>query len=197
MIHSVSSARGKTAVFFEWARSAMDASETLPELQASTEMKEEFLRSTLNSMCSIIDSLEGADDFDLLRHHIDYSLQRFSLGGRLSDSGEAGLMAATLGVTAISGPCSVPLNKWAREALKQNEYYCSEHRDSEFLSSFLHENLIMMSHYAVHTGRKDVVKSINRNMAHINEAGNMVEGYRKCIAAVMAMTGACSLPLVS
>jgi hypothetical protein len=197
MIHTSYSPRGKTAVFFEWARSAMDASETLPELQASPEMKEEFLRSTLSSMCSIIDSMEGNDQFDLLRHHIDYSLHRIDPDGHMSDSGEAGLMAATLGVTAISGPCSVPLNKWAREALKRNEYYCSEQRESEFLSSFLHENLVMMSHYAAHTGRKDVVRSINRNIAHIDEAGNMVEGYRKCIAAVMAMTGACSLPLVS
>lgn len=197
MVSSSASSQREKKVFSEWARSAIDVSTTLPEYQISTERREEYLKSTLNSMCSVIDGYGKADDFEMLKHHIDYSLHRIRINESISSTGEAQLMAATLGVTAISGPCAVPLNKWAREALKLNERYSNEHRDSEFQCSFLQENLVMMSHYAVHTDRKDVVRSINKNIAHIAGTENAVEGYRKCIAAVMALTGACSFPLAS
>jgi len=194
---SVPSQSEKTKVFSEWARSAVDVSTTLPEYQNSAEKREEFLESTLNSMCSMIDGYDRVGEFELLKHHIDYSLHRLKLNERISGTGEAQLMAATLGVIAISGPCAVPLNKWAREALRLNEQYCNEQRESEFQRSFLRENLVLMSHYAVHTDRKDVVRSINKNFANTVGTGDAVEGYRKCIAAVMALTGACSLPLAS
>ncbi|GEM_PF-1667725 len=194
---SVTSQLERTKFFSDWARSALDASATLPEYRNSTEMRKKFLEFNLDSMCSIIDGYDKADELELLKHHIDYSLHKIKHDKRFSGSGEARLLAATLGVTAISGPCAVPLNKWAKEALKLSECHRREHRDSEFQSSFLRENLIMMSHYSVHAGKKDVVRSINKNITHTIGAENVVEGYRKCIAAVMAMTGACSFPLAS